>query len=222
MNHDRILLDIETQRDFFVQGGSCYDSTRSTAAAKNIYKLFDWARKYKVPVMSTVLRVRPNERGPIADVPHCVEGTDGEKKLSRTVLPSRINLGLRNTTDLPRDLFETYQQVIFEKRNTDLLAHARAERLLTEMEHATFVICGAGVARPIFEAAIGLRNRGFGVVLATDAVYAPDEKAADMAWRRMEAKGVVLAPTSEIVAPRPAEVPQRFRTGCAAGERRAS
>ena len=145
MNPKRMLLDIETQRDFFAPGGACYHAGAGQAA-QQIYRLFAWARYCRIPVLSTVLRVRPNGQGPLCDCSHCLEGSHGERKLSKTILSRRINLGLRNTTDLPDHLFRRYQQVIFEKRHTDIFAHARAERLITELPPVTFVLCGAGVS----------------------------------------------------------------------------
>lgn len=200
MKFERILIDIETQHDFFHPGGSLYTREASKRARK-IYRLFQWAGRNQVPIISTVLRVRRGERGPLADVPHCVEETEGERKLLRTVRPKRINLGMRNVTDVPHNLFEEYEQVIFEKRHTDMFQHAAAERLITDIDEATFVICGAGMSRGIVEAAVGLRNRGHGVILAEDAVLAVDPDRAAMAHDRMEAKGVVPARTESIVVP---------------------
>ena len=211
MSYELMLLDIETQRDFFSPGGSCY-SPRAGQAAKKIARLFTWARKSRIPVLSTVLRVRHHEHGPMAEADHCVEGGDGERKLTRTLLPSRVNLGLRNTTDLPPDLFDENQQVIVEKRHTDIFVHARIERLLTTLTEGTFVICGAGLAHGIAQAAIGLRTRGFGVILAEDAVSDLGDELATMAARRMEAKGVIFAPTDEIVEPKQRPHLAAFRT----------
>ena len=201
MKEKPILLDIETQRDFFAPGGACYTRDASDAAA-NIYKLFDWARSKRIPVISTVLRIRKGELGPLAKVPHCIEGTDGEQKLSGTILANRVNLGLRNTTDLPANIFHEHQQVIFEKRDTDIFAHHRAERLLTELKGGIFIVCGAGVANGIVQAAIGLRTRGFGVVLASDAIFDLGDSKAEMSRLRMDAKGVIVAKTKEIISPR--------------------
>lgn len=202
MKYDRMLVDIEVQADFFVPGGSCY-SREHTSAAKNVYRLFDWARKEGIPVLSTLLRVRPRERGPLSPHPHCIEGTEGERKLPRTILPRSIDFGLRNTTDLPPDLYDQFQQVIIEKRDTDLFSHARAERLITELGDVTYILCGAGVAKGLQQAAVGLRSRNHSVVLAEDAILDLDDPLAEMARLRMDAKGVVFAPTSEIIAPRP-------------------
>lgn len=169
MHFERILLDVEAQRDFFSPGGSCY-GPGSAAAARNVRRLFRWARGNRIPVISTVLRVRPRRRGPLAPVPHCVEGSDGEKRMSGALLPRHIDLGMRNSTDLPRDIFGQYQQVILEKRHTDIFLHARAERLLTELDADTLVVCGAGSARGVAEAVIGLRHRRFKIILAADAI----------------------------------------------------
>ncbi len=210
MGYERILLDIETQRDFFDPRGTCYNP-KGRRVISQIRRLFHWAKTNDVPVVSTVLRVRKGTYGPMGDRPHCIEGTEGEQKMPGTVMPSRVNLGLRNTTDLPQDIFRMHRQVIFEKRDTDIFLHSRAERLITELGTATVILCGAGVARGIVQAAIGLRYRRWGVILAEDAVLALDGHLAQMACRRMEAKGVVFAPTKEIITVRPAPRARRFR-----------
>jgi nicotinamidase-related amidase len=198
-HYERILFDIEAQRDFFSPGGSCFGE-HSLESARNVRGLFRWARRARIPVLSTMLRVRPGPPGPMAPVPHCVDGSDGEKRISRTLLARRIDLGIRNTTDLPEDLFERYQHVIIEKRHTDIFRHARAERLLTQLSADTFVICGAGTACGIVEAVVGLRQRGFDIILAADAILDLDDPRAEMAWLRMLAKGAVPLGTQEIVA----------------------
>jgi nicotinamidase-related amidase len=206
----RVLLDVETQRDFLSPGGSCYNDS-AIHVVKNIYRLFEWVRENEIPVISTVLRLRSGETGPFGPQPHCIEGGPGEQKLSRTILPRRINMGLRNSTDMPADIFDRCQQLIFEKRFTDIFAHARLERLITELPMATFVLCGCGLSHGIVQAAIGLRSRGFGVILARDAVFRVEGEPADMALLRMEAKGVIFAETAEIVAPTPRRLVRPFR-----------
>ncbi len=214
MRFERILMDIEVQRDFFSPGGSCY-RPEAAAAARNVRRLFAWARRERVPVLSTVLRNRPGRRGPLAPVPHCVDGSDGEKRISGALLRRHVDLGIRGSTDLHRDILDQHRQVIFEKRHTDIFKHARAERLLTELEADTFVVCGAGSAGGIVEAVIGLRHRGFEVILAVDAILDLGDPRAEMAWLRMLAKKAVPLSTGEIIAPpvmkdeRPPRLPGR-------------
>ena len=200
MTRRRILLEMEVQRDLFAPGGSCYRKDSSTVV-QNIYRLVHWATGEGIPVISTLLRVPFGRRGPLADVPHCVDGTEGEHKLVRTLLPGRINFGLRNTTDLPPRLLSHYRQVVFEKRHTDIFAHSRIERLITEqIRYGVFVICGAGLAQGIFQAAIGLRSRGFYVICPTDAILHLGHPRETEALNRMAAKGVVFVPTARILA----------------------
>lgn len=208
MRFDKVLLDIEVQRDLFSPEGACANG-HSAEAARNVRKLFHWARRQSLPVLSTVLRLRRDHRGPLAPVPHCVEGTVGEQRLPGTVLPRCVDLGIRGTTDLPRDLFDRYQQVVIEKRFTDIFSHPRAERLLTELEADTFVVCGAGSAHGVVEAVVGLRNRRFKVILAADAILDLGDPGAEMAWLRMLAKGAVPLSTSEIIALPPLTRPGR-------------
>ena len=199
MGYRTVMLDIELQRDFFSPGGTCF-SEHSLAAGRNVRRLFRWARGRRIPVLSTMLRLRSDRPGPLAPVPHCVEGTPGEKRISGALLARHVDLGIRNSTDLLPEIFEKYQQVLFEKRHTDVFAHAGAERLLTELQSDTFVICGAGTAHGIVQAALGLRHRKRKVVLATDAILDLDDRDAEMAWLRMLAKGAVPLTTDEILA----------------------
>ena len=126
-------------------------------------------------------------------------------------MPKRSSFATCSNTDLPAGLLRKYQQVIFEKRHTDIFLHARAERLITELDSATFIICGAGVARGIVEAAGGLRNRHFSVICASDAVLDLDEAMSEMAHLRMMAKGVIFAPTKEIITPQLRRRPMQLR-----------
>ena len=81
MKYERILLDVETQKDFFSPDGSIY-TPQAREAERQIYRLVSWARKNQVPVISTVLRVRRDRLGPLAPVPHCVDGSQGNSRLS--------------------------------------------------------------------------------------------------------------------------------------------
>ena len=191
-----VLLDIDTQIDLF--------RSSKNGAVDNIVRLFGWAAANSINVMSTVLRVRRRDISPFGPgmMPVCIDGTEGERKLSGTLLPSRIDFGLNCITDLEHPVFAEYQQAIFEQRTTDILLHPRAERLITEIQLVTFIICGAGVSYGIAQAAIGLRCRGFGVIVASDAVAELRGPGTDLAYQRMDAKGVVFAKTAEILSSR--------------------
>jgi len=145
-------------------------------------------------------------------VPYCIEGTDGELRVPRTLLRRHVAYGTRRTTDLPEDILDKYQQVVFEKRHPNIMTNLRFERLLTQLGgRGTFIICGAGVAGGIAQAAIALRCRKFSVVLAEDAIADLGDPRREMALLRMAAKGVVFCPTAKIVVPPAAAKRPRFR-----------
>ena len=199
MKQEIILLDIAMQADFFLPGGSMYTKEAMNVRSQ-VYQLFEWASKNHHPVISTVLRVTPNRVGPLGKIPHCVEGTYGERKLQQTLIPPYIDLGMRNITDLPDDILRQYGQVIFEQRSTNIFDHARAERLISQLPTAIFVVCGAGVSFGVSQAAIGLCNRGYGVVVPNNAVLGFGSHSMKSTCQRMAAKGVVFLSTKTIVA----------------------
>ena len=88
MHHSKVMLDIELQRDFFSPGGACF-SEHSLPAGRNVRRLFRWARRRGIPVLSTMLRLRGGRSGPLAAVPHCIEGTPGEKRIGGASGPTR-------------------------------------------------------------------------------------------------------------------------------------
>jgi len=200
MGYERILLDMEVQKDFFCRSGRFYSKTNSQVL-KHVKELLKWAKIQRIPVISTLLRasrIPPSHEHP----PYCIEGTEGELRVPRTILPNHIAFGTRRTTDLPEEILDHYRQVIFEKRSLNILSNLRIERLLTQLSgHGTFILCGAGVAGGIVQAAIALRSRKFGVILADDAAADLGDPGAEMAKRRMAAKGVIFCPTATIIAP---------------------
>jgi len=198
MKQEIILLDVETQADFFLPGGSMYTQEAMNVRSQ-VYRLFEWASKNHHSIISTVLRVSPNQIGPLGRLPHCVEGTYGERKLPKTLISPYIDLGMRNITDLPEDILQRYRQVIFEQRSTNIFDHARAERLLSELPPTTFVVCGAGVSFGVSQAAIALRKRGYGVVVPSNAVLDFGARYASSVYQRMNAKGIVFLSTEKIV-----------------------
>jgi len=200
MGYERILLDLEVQKDFFCRMGRFYSRVNSQAL-KHIKELIKWAGRERIPVISTMLRISRDPPG-AQHLPYCIEGTEGELRVPRTVLRHHIAYGTRRTTDLPEDILDRYQQVIFEKRRPNIMTNLRLERLLTQLgRFGTFIICGAGVAGGIVQAAISLRSRGFSVVLADDALADLGDPAREMAMLRMAAKGAVFCPTAKIVTP---------------------
>jgi len=83
----QIVIDISTQRDFFLaEGKACIRNHRRVLA--NIRRIMAWARHKNLSVISTC-QIYPGNNGGSA-IDYCIDGTEGQKKISYTLLKSRI------------------------------------------------------------------------------------------------------------------------------------
>ena len=188
----RVLIDIDTQVDL-VSG----ESRDRSQLLRHFRRLMAWARVNNIPVISTTIAHRPTnfdgERGP-----YCIEGTDGQRKIRYTTLADRIVFGPENRLDLPRHLLNNHQQIIFEKRSADPFAHARADRLLTDIRCDEFVVFGMSLETSIQPTVLGLLQRNKKVLLVTDAVAMGRGRDTVIALRKLEAKGAKLVQTEDV------------------------
>ena len=187
-----IIVDINTQRDFFLAGGkACIRNRRRVLAC--IRRMMAWARSRNVPIISTC-EVYPNNNGDNA-VSYCIDGTDGQKKIRYTLLSNRVSFAADGSTDLPADLLRRYRQIILHKRCVDPFDEPRIERLLSEVRADEFILIGASAEGAVKATALGLLQRGKRVSVVVDAVGLHDKREAKLALRKMEAKGARLIKT---------------------------
>ncbi len=192
----QVLVDVNTQRDFFLADGTvCIRNHRRVLA--HVRRLMAWARRRGIPVISTC-EVYPDTKGHNGDPRYCIDGTSGQQKIPYTLLPSRISFAADGSTDLPRDMLRRYQQIIFHKRCVDPFDEPRIDRVLSEVCAAEFVLMGAAAEGAIKAAALGLLQRDKKVSIVIDAVGYHDNREAKMAFRKMEAKGAKLVETRRI------------------------
>lgn len=191
----RILIDVDTQRDLlYGDSPACTRNHRRVLA--NIRRIIAWARRNKVPVISTCL-VCPNDNGQ-SMLDYCLDGTNGQKKIHYTLLNNRANFAADNNMYLPRDILRRYRQLIFNKRSMDPFEEPRIERLLSEVKASEFIIIGSIAEDAVLPMALGLLHRGKKVSLVTDAVGSHDTKEAMMAIRKIHAKGAKLIETKKL------------------------
>jgi nicotinamidase-related amidase len=146
----QVLVDIDTQRDFLLaEGNACIRNHRRVLA--HIRRVIAWARRQNVPIISTC-EVYPN----------------GQKKISYTLLNSRIVFPADGNTDLPRDMLRKYRQIVLHKRCVDPFDEPRIDRLLSEVRANEFILIGADVEGAIKATALGLLQRGKRVTVIID------------------------------------------------------
>jgi nicotinamidase-related amidase len=194
----QVLIDINTQRDFLLAGGkACIRNHRRVLA--HIRRVMAWARSRNIPVISTC-DIYPNGNGNDENsiIDYCLDGTEGQRKIHYTLLSDRISFPADGNTDLPRDMLRRYRQVILHKRCVDPFDEPRIDRLLSELRANEFIIIGTDVEGAVKATVLGLLQRGKKVTVVFDAVGSHDKREADMALRKMEAKGAKLIETKRL------------------------
>jgi nicotinamidase-related amidase len=193
LRRKRIIVDVDTQRDFFLANGAdCVGNHRRVLA--NIRRVMAWSRLRNIRMISTV------QIYDSSDLKHkaCIKGTYGQKKISYTIREKNISFLANGCTDLPRDIFKHYDQVILDKRCIDPYDEPRADRIFSELAINDFIVFGAGTEDSVKATVLGLLARKKNVILLTDAIGSHDKNAASIAMRKMEAKGAKLVETKSL------------------------
>lgn len=189
----RILIDVDTQQDFFLADGKmCVRNHRRVLA--NIRRVMAWARREHIRVVSTALVHHPDDHHD----PYCLIGTEGVKKLRYTLRHRHVIFDADDNTDLPREEVHDSEQIVLYKRTVDPFDEPRAERMLTETKANEFIVIGGPTETAVLATVLGLLIRQKNVVLVYDAVGSLDKGAAEVALRKMQAKGAKLVDTRSL------------------------
>jgi nicotinamidase-related amidase len=188
----QVLIDVSTQRDYFLaQGSACIRNHRHVLA--NVRRMMAWARRKDIPVISTC-EVYPNNNGH-SDPGYCIDGTWGQRKISYSMLSRRASFPANSANELPGDILRRFQQVILHNRCSDPFEEPRIDRLLTEILASEFIVIGACAEGAVEAVVLGLLQRGKRVAVVCDAVGSHDKREGKMAFRKMRAKGAKLVET---------------------------
>ena len=190
----RIVIDVDTQKDLFLaEGKACIRNHRRVLA--NIRRVMAWSRRDHVPVISTIQCHASRDH----EDDFCLPGTSGICKIPYTLRNRRISFESSDTTDFPRDILRENDQIILCKRTVDPFDEPRAERILTEAKASEFVIIGGPIESAVLYTTLGLLTRGKSVTVIMDAVGSHEKSPADIAIRKMQAKGARLIDTKSLL-----------------------
>jgi nicotinamidase-related amidase len=190
----RILIDVDTQKDLFLaEGKACVRNHRRVLA--NIRRVMAWTRRDSIRIISTVQCHAPDSH----DFPYCLTGTPGICKIPYTVRNRKMTFDSCDTTDFPRDLFQQYDQLVLCKRTVDPFDEPRAERIMTELKASEFVVIGGPAESSVLYTVLGLLTRGKSVTVIVDAVGSHEKSSAEIALRKMQAKGAKLIDSKSLL-----------------------
>jgi nicotinamidase/pyrazinamidase len=182
------FLDIDTQRDFMLSSGSLYVPGAERIIPK-LRKLFDFARKNEINILSTVDAHAANDPEFKQFPMHCVQGSEGQRKLEETLLLRPLVFQNKPIDRNLLDAVRKNQQIIIEKQTLDMFGNPIAERVLRVMPPRAIVF-GVATEYCVKYACLGLRRMGIHTAIVGDAIRALTPKTEKEAVDEMSAAGV--------------------------------
>jgi nicotinamidase/pyrazinamidase len=182
------FMDVDTQRDFMLPTGALYVPGADRIIPK-LRRLFDFARKNEITILSTVDAHAPDDPEFQQFPPHCVRGSDGQRKLDETLLPRPLILPNK---PIDRNLLEAvqkHQQIIVEKETLNVFSNPVMERLLRVLPPRAIVF-GVATEYCVKLESLGLRRLGVQTAVVSDAIRALSPTGEKEALQEMRSAGV--------------------------------
>ena len=171
-----VFVDIDTQRDFLEESGALYvPDSRSILA--NLERLSRFAAGRGIPILATACCHSADDPELSQFPPHCMAGTDGQRRVEATARPDSVVLGAGDRLEGPLP-----GHLTLEKQDFDVFSRPDADELIARYNEGqpTFVVYGVATDYCVRAAVEGLLARGCRVAVVVDAVRAidPDAEAA--------------------------------------------
>lgn len=192
-----VFVDIDTQRDFLEESGALY-VPGSRSILRNLERLSRFADDRRIPVVATACCHTPDDAELSQFPPHCMAGTDGQRRVRETERADSVVLaaGQRLEGPLPRHL-------TLPKRAFDVFSRPDAAGLFAryDEEKPTFVVYGVATDYCVKAAVEGLLDRGCRVAVVVDAVRAIDPEAEAALFDDWARRGALLVMTEAVCSP---------------------
>ena len=182
------FLDVDTQRDFMLPTGALYVPGAERMIPK-LRRLFDFARKNEITVLSTVDAHTPDDPEFQQFPPHCVQGSEGQRKLDETLLPRPLILPNKPVDRNLVEAVQKHQQIIIEKQTLDVFSNPVAERMQRVLPPRAIAF-GVATEYCVKLECLGLRRLGVQTAVISDAIRALSPKGEKEALQEMRLAGV--------------------------------
>jgi nicotinamidase-related amidase len=164
----------------------------------HIRGLIAWARQENIPIFSTAVACR--DKSPDAAFGQCIDHFEWQTRTADTLRYNPAILPADDNSFLPPNLLRRHKQIILHKRCIDPFDEPRLERLLSEAHADEFLLIGANTENAITATALGLLQRGKNVRVVVDAIGSNNNREAELALRKMQAKGAKMIVTEKLLA----------------------
>ncbi len=182
------FLDIDTQRDLMLPQGSL-PVPGAERLAPRLRRLFGFAKANEVTVLSTVLSHDSPDPGPSRFPPHCVRGTEGQRKVDDTLMLHPLVLENKPVDRSFHDMVRKHPQIIIERDGFDIFSNPAVEKLLRVLPpHA--IVFGVPTEHSVLLATLGLRRLRFKTAVIANAILPLEPRKAAKAEAEMRGAGV--------------------------------
>jgi nicotinamidase/pyrazinamidase len=161
-----VFFDVDTQLDFLFPSGALY-VPGAEEIAPALAELTTFAAENGIQIVSTLDSHTENDPEFKIWKPHCVIGTQGQQKYSRTL---------------------TKNQILVAKHTIDVFESERLRQVIEELQAERYVVYGLATDYCVRTAAFGLLKYGARVELVTDAIKGINERETDAILRNFEEK----------------------------------
>ena len=177
-----IFFDVDTQEDLIKKEGAL-PVPNAEALKPNLKKLTDYALQNEITIIGSVDRHSGDDPelmrngGPFPD--HCMDGTEGQKKIRETTTQDTIFIENRDCIVEGYDTALNHQQIILEKQDYNVETNPNFERLLRYAKPERAVVYGVATDYCVKAAVLGLRQLGMEVHVVIDAIQAVNVQPDD-------------------------------------------
>ena len=196
MDKNKILfIDIDTQNDFMFKEGNLYvpDAER---IIENLKKLTEFAYRNNIPIFSSVDSHTQDDPEFKQFPPHCIKGTEGQKKINETKIKEALFIPSDRTIEID---FTKYRQFIFEKDKLSVFSNPNFEKAIEKIGKEIFVVYGVATEYCVKECVEGLLERNKNVYIVVDAIKGVDEKKGKKFLEYASSKGTSLIKTAVLL-----------------------
>ena len=169
----------------------------------NLQRLTQFACKQAIPILASVDAHPENDPEFEQFPPHCVKGSEGQKKIPETLgrhplflenAEVNLSIPLRPQAGLLR-----YDQIVLEKQAFSLFDNVNAGKILERLGTSEYVVYGVATDYCVKAAVLGLLERGSRVRVVEDAIAAVDKKTGREALQAMKRAGARFVTTAEVI-----------------------
>lgn len=193
-----VFFDVDTQVDFMRPTGKLY-VPGAEEIVPNLGRLMSWARENDVPVISSADSHQPDDPEFKVWPPHCVIGTDGQRRIPETLFPHPTVIPCRTGAFHLPDRWAG--QFIVEKPTYTPEDNPNFGGVLHALGSRHAVVFGVATEFCVRAVVLALLSRGFKVDVVIDAIKPITEAGGRKALEEMTAAGSRVITVEQVLNP---------------------